>query len=199
MAAAPHSGTARERGSIMEVLRKFAAGVDACSDRLGRGLAYIVWLTAAVCVLVVGLRYLLHETFAWMQDLYVWLHAAVFLFGIVFAMRRDAHVRVDVFYAKWTPARRAKMECLGVLACALPWMTVLGWHTWPFVESSWAIREGSPQPNGLPGVFLLKSALLVFCILVAVQALALLAKAVLVIGGDERAAGEPPFGRASND
>jgi TRAP-type mannitol/chloroaromatic compound transport system permease small subunit len=180
----------------MTALRTFAAVVDRLSGRIGHSLPYLVWLTAAVCALVVVLRYALHQTFTWMQDLYVWIHAVVFLLGTSYAMLRNAHVRVDILYAKWSPKTRALVECLGILAFTLPWMLILGWLTWPFVRASWAIHEGSAQPNGMPGVFLLKSVLLVFCLLVTVQALAVLARGVLVLAGDEAEARRSPFGTA---
>ncbi|MBU2091793.1 MAG: TRAP transporter small permease subunit [Alphaproteobacteria bacterium] len=177
----------------MQALRRFAAGMDGLSDRIGRALAWLVWATAAICAVVVVLRYALHETFVWMQDLYVWSHAVVFLLGTVYAMRRNAHVRVDILYAKWPVRRRALVECIGVLVFTLPWMGVLAWLTWPFIVSSWSIYEGSGQPNGMPGVFLLKTVLLVFCLLVGLQGLAVLARGILVLTGDRAAAQEPPF------
>ncbi|KZD09022.1 TRAP transporter small permease subunit [Oceanibaculum pacificum] len=177
----------------MQALRRFAAGIDALSDRIGQALVYLVWSTAIVCAVVVLLRYALHVTFAWMQDLYVWIHAVVFLLGTVYAMRCNAHVRVDILYAKWPVRRRALVECIGVLVFTLPWMAALAWLTWPFVLSAWAIQEGSPQPNGMPGVYVLKSVLLLFCLLVGLQGLAVLARGILVLTGDQAAAQQPPF------
>lgn len=178
----------------MKSLRMISTAVDRMDHVLGYVLSALIWTTALVCATVVALRYLFHLTFAWMQDLYVWTHAVVFLVGIAFAIGRGAHVRVDVFYAKWSASRRAVVEIVGVLTCTLPWMGVLAWQGWPFVEASWRIREGSPQPNGMPGVYLLKTMLLLFAGLVCLQALSLAARAVRVLRGDKSACDTPPFG-----
>jgi len=177
------------------LLASFAAFVDRLTERIGRWLAALVWLIAAVCAVVVGLRYAFHVTFTWMQELYVWIHAVVFLLGAPVAMKVNAHVRVDVLQARWSVKTRAAVEIAGTLAFTLLWIGVLAWLAWPLVTSSWAIREGSPQPNGMPGVYLLKSMLLVFAALLALQAAATIARGVLVLAGDADAARVPPFAK----
>lgn len=177
----------------MKTLRMISTATERLDHVLGYVLSALIWTTALVCAAVVTLRYVFHLTFGWMQDLYVWTHAVVFLVGVAFAIGRGAHVRVDVFYAKWSMSRRAVVEIIGVLTCTLPWMGVLAWQSWPFVEASWRIREGSPQPNGMPGVYLLKSMLLLFAALVCLQALSLAARALRVLGGDKSARDAPPF------
>ena len=181
----------------MGVLRAFATFVDGLNERIGRSLSLLVWLTAIICAVVVGLRYLLHTSFTWMQELYVWVHAVVFLGGASFAMLLDAHVRVDILQAKWTVKTRAIVEIIGTLIFALPWTLALAWLSWPFVFSSWSIYEGSSQPNGMPAVFLLKSMLVVFCALLTLQGLAIIARGVLVLAGDRVAAETAPFAKRS--
>ncbi len=177
----------------MKILCAISIVVDRLDHVLGNILSVLVWVTALVCATVVVLRYVFHETFAWMQDLYVWTHAIVFLAGIALAMGRDAHVRVDILYSRWTPRRKAVMEIIGILTCILPWMGILVWYAWPVVVTSWQINEGSPQPNGMPAVYLLKSMLLVFTTLVFFQAISLLARSFRVLSGDADAAKRPPF------
>lgn len=179
----------------MALLASFAAFVDGLNERIGRWLAVLVWLVALICAVVVGLRYVFHLSFTWMQELYVWIHAVVFLLGAAAAMKANAHVRVDILQAGWSVRTRAAVEIAGTLLFTLLWIAVLAWLAWPFVASSWAIREGSSQPNGMPGVFLLKSVLLVFAALLALQALANVARGVLVLAGDADAARMPPFAK----
>ncbi len=178
----------------MGALRKFAAFVDGLNRQTGNLMAWIVWLIAIVCAIVVGYRYILHMTFTWMQELYVWIHAVVFLAAASYAMLVNAHVRVDILYTKWSPKTRAAVEIAGALAFTVPWVTVLAWLTWPFVSDSWAIRETSAQPNGMSGMYLFKTMLLVFCGLMLLQCLAVIARGVLVLCGDRDAAATPPFG-----
>jgi TRAP-type mannitol/chloroaromatic compound transport system permease small subunit len=165
-------------------LRDFAVAIEAINDRIGQGLAVLVWTTAAVCAVVVFLRYAMHVSFVWMQELYVWIHAVVFMVGVGYAMRRDAHVRVDIFYRNWSSRTRALVEIFGTLAFTLPWVIVLAWLGWPYVRASWAIAEGASQPGGLAYTFLLKTVVLVFCLLVGLQGLAVVARGILTLRGE---------------
>jgi TRAP-type mannitol/chloroaromatic compound transport system permease small subunit len=168
----------------MKGLRDFAAAIEAINDRIGRGLAVLVWATAVTCAVVVFLRYAMHVSFVWMQELYVWSHAIVFMVGVGYAMRRDAHVRVDIFYRSWSPRTRALVEIFGTLAFTLPWVIVLGWLGWPYIRASWAIAEGASQPAGLAYTYLLKTLVLVFCLVVGLQGLAVIARGILTLRGD---------------
>ena len=180
----------------MNVLKQFASTVDCFNAWLGNGLIAFVWLTAFVCATVVVLRYVFHISFGWMQELYVWTHALVFMAGIGFAMSRDANVRVDIYYAKWGPRTRAWVELAGASFFTLPWMIGTAWLAWPIIRASWAILEGAPQPNGIPAQFLFKSILLTFCLTGSLQCLALMARAVAVLRGDPGEAARVPFASA---
>jgi TRAP-type mannitol/chloroaromatic compound transport system permease small subunit len=178
---------------MTKALRAFAAFVDRINLAIGRHLSWLVWAVAIVCAMVVVLRYIFLISFTWMQELYVWIHAIVFLAGASFAMLINAHVRVDILYNKWSLKTRAIVEIIGAVVFTLPWMIVLALLTWPFVLDSWKILEGSAQPNGMPGVFLFRTMLLVFCALMTLQCLAIIARGLLVLAGDETAARTPPF------
>ena len=178
---------------MINALRAFAAVIDRINEQIGRSLSLLVWLVALVCGVVVILRYAFHMSFTWMQELYVWIHAVVFLTAASYAMLINAHVRVDIVYSKWSLKTRTIVEIIGAVVFTLPWMIVLAWLTWPFIVDSWAILEGSPQPNGMPGVFLLRTMLLVFSALMTLQCLAIIARGILVLAGDPVAAQTAPF------
>lgn len=183
---------------MLNALRAFAAIVDRANEKLGQLLGFLVWMVAVVCAVVVVLRYGFHMSFTWMQELYVWIHAVVFLAAASYAMLLNAHVRVDIVYSKWSTKTRTIVEIIGALIFTLPWMLILAWLAWPFIVDSWSIWEGSPQPNGMPGVFLLRTMLLVFCALMTLQCLAIIARGILVLAGDRAAAQTAPFAPAAS-
>ena len=65
-------------------------------------------------------------------------------------------------------------------------LVLVAWVSWPYVLDSWAKLEESREAGGLPGLFLLKSAILVFCLLVGLQGLALAGRSVLILRGHPR-------------
>lgn len=123
-----------------------------------------------------------------MQELYVWQHAAVFMVGAGYTMLHGGHVNVDIAYGRFSPRKKAWVDILGTLFFLLPWMMVLAWSSSQFVLSSWIIFEPSSQANGMQGLFLLKTVIWVFCAVISLQGLALIARRVLYLNGwDEHA------------
>lgn len=152
--------------------------VDALSEAAGRVAAV---LAVALVLLVAGLvvaRYGAGVGSVAVQEAVLWLHAALFLLGLSFALRHDAHVRVDVFSQRWSPRTRARVEFAAGLLLLLPFCVFIVAMSWDYVASSWAVREGSRDPGGLPGWYLLKSLLPLSAALLLLQGLALTLRAL---------------------
>ena len=159
--------------------------IDWLNDRVGRVVSWLTLATVLICSAVVALRYAAGTGFVWMQELYVWTHALVFMLAAGYAFLRNAHVRVDIFYAAAKPRTKAWIDLFGVLFLLLPWLAVVVWAGWSYVSYSWAIREASVQNNGMPGVFIMKSAIIAFALLLGLQGLAWIGRCILVIRGYE--------------
>lgn len=158
-------------------------------DWINRCVGWIVaWLTLAtvvICSAVVFLRYAAGVGHVWMQELYAWTHAMTFLLAAGFAYLLNAHVRVDIFYAKLSRRGKAWVDLLGVLFLLFPWLVLLAWTAWTYVFYSWQTNEISVQSNGMPAMYVLKSAILGFVFLVGLQGVAWVGRCVLVLSGRE--------------
>lgn len=170
----------------MGALRLFVAAVDGLNEAIGKTVAWLTLGTVLVCFAVVVLRYGFGIGFIWMQELYVWQHALVFMLGAGYTLLHGGHVRVDIFYGRASSRRRAWVDIFGTVVFLIPWLLVLAIESSGFILSSFAIREGSFQAGGLPGAWLMKAVVWVFCLLVGLQALALVARRVLFLAGDVR-------------
>jgi TRAP-type mannitol/chloroaromatic compound transport system permease small subunit len=100
-------------------------------------------------------------------------------------MLKGGFVRVDIFYGKMAPRRRALVDLVGTVVFLAPFMYVLWTAFFPFVYRAWTVDEGSPNSGGLPNWWLLQGALLAMVILVALQGAALAARSLLVLRGRE--------------
>jgi TRAP-type mannitol/chloroaromatic compound transport system permease small subunit len=167
----------------MSVLAGFIRCVDALNEWIGRTVSWLTLGCVLTCFAVVVLRYAFDLGFPWLQELYVWQHAAVFMAGAGYAMLHRGHVSVDVLYGKASARRRAWIDIAGTLVFLFPWLAVVAMASAPFVLSSWSIREASSTAGGMPAVYLLKSLLWVFCGLLFVQGLALIARRALFLAG----------------
>lgn len=169
----------------MKALIAFVRVADACTTSVGRLIQWFSIGTVLVCATVVVLRYGFRIGFVWMQELYVWIHAAVFILGAGYVLMRDGHVRVDIFYARWRPKTKAAVELASSIIFLLPWLALLGWTTWPFMILSWQAREPSDQLGGMPALYLLKTCLMLFVVFMGLAMLAVMARCVLVLLGRE--------------
>lgn len=133
-----------------------SARIDALSDAIGRGVS---WLSLVIVVLMatnVVLRYLFSIGSVWAQELEWHLLAPLVLFGMTYALRHGEHVRVDVLYARYSPAAQAAVDLLSALL-ALAVALIIIKLSIAYVLQAWAIDEGSPDPGGLPHRALLKA------------------------------------------
>ncbi len=140
-------------------------GVARIAERMVRGLGRAVsWLGLAMVLTtatVVVLRKFFDVGFIWMQESVTWMHAAVFMLAAGYTLAADEHVRVDILYRKMSPSRRLLVDTLGTLFLLVPTCLLILVYGWNYVAVSWSIGEGSPEAGGLPGLFLLKSLIVV--------------------------------------
>lgn len=157
--------------------------ISSLNDRIGHVTA---WLTVAL-VLLVGVdvvsRRLLQDTQTWIMEMEWHLFALIFLLGAGFAFRHDKHVRVDLFYAKFSRKEKALVNLTGGLLFLLPWCAALMVFSWEFAADAFRIRETSPDPGGLPARYLIKFSIVLGSFFLFLQGIASVAEAILHLKG----------------
>lgn len=169
----------------MQILAAFTRLISAINWLVGQVLSWLALACVLVCFTVVVQRYVFSTSTLWMQDLYVWLGGAMFTGVAGFALLRNDHVRVDVFYRPAPVRRKAIADLIGVALFLIPYVLVVWTYGYPAVARSWGYMEGSANIGGMPGLFVLKSFILVFAVLVGLQGLAMAARAILVLAGKQ--------------
>jgi TRAP-type mannitol/chloroaromatic compound transport system permease small subunit len=106
-----------------------------------------------------------------------YLFSLIFLLGAAYALQRDAHVRVDVLFARCSARVRSWINILGTMLLLVPFCIFVIWSSLPAVRNSWRIREVSPDPGGLPR-YPLKAVILVCFGLLLLQAVSELIKEI---------------------
>ncbi len=134
----------------------FVARIERAVDLTGRGAS---WLTLVIVVLMavdVLLRYALSIGSVWAQELEWHLLAPLVLFGMTYALLKGEHVRVDVFYVRYSPRGQAAVDLLAaLLAIAMAALVIR--YSIQFVSQSYAINEISSDPGGLTHRWMLKA------------------------------------------
>lgn len=155
--------------------------INGINNIVGKLFSWLSLGIVLVCFAVVVERYLFANTRLWAQDLYVWLNGAMFTAVAGFALFRGDHVRVDIFYRPATKRFKAIADLIGVLVFLLPFVIVVYVYGMPFVARSWSLFENSANVGGMPGLYILKSFIIVFAVLVGLQGLAMLIRSILTL------------------
>lgn len=162
----------------------FADRIDRLNGAIGRAAAWLCLFVVAVQFAVVVMRYVFGLGSIWLSESIIYAHAALFMLAAAWTLRDGGHVRVDVLYAELGARKKALVDLGGALLLLLPFMLVLGWFAIPYVGRSWAILETSPETSGIPAVFLLKTLIPLFALLMAFQGVAQAIRAANVLAGE---------------
>ena len=157
--------------------------IDWLNTKIGRAAAWLCLAVVAIQFAVVVLRYLFGIGSIWLQESIIYSHAAMFLLVAAWTLKNEGHVRVDIFYASASPRRKAIVDLCGALFLLIPFAAAILYFSWPYVARSWAIMEGSREASGLPLVFVLKSLIPVFAIMLILQGMAQAIRAWSVLAG----------------
>jgi TRAP-type mannitol/chloroaromatic compound transport system permease small subunit len=161
--------------------------IDRVSELAGGA---VLWLVG-VMVLVGAFNALARYTSRWTGvnlssnayiELQWYLFSLVFLLGASYALKHDAHVRVDVLYGRLGDRGRAWIDLLGTLVFLLPFSVFMLVVSLPSVAASWRVREVSPDPGGLAR-YPIKTVILAAFVLLILQGIAEAAKRVQVLRG----------------
>src|SRR4051794_14068393 len=161
----------RRSGRFMTTARLLglADGIDRLTTAIGRTIAWASLLVVLMQFAVVLMRYVLGVGSLWLQESVFYAHAALLMLAVAWTLREGGHVRVDIFYADASPRTKAKIDLIGAICLLLPFAIALGVLSVPYVARSWSILERSRETSGLPIVFLLKTLIPLFALLLAMQ------------------------------
>ena len=157
--------------------------LEAINEAIGKTLAWLTLGMVLTTFAVVVLRYVFDLGWIAMQESVTYMHALLFMGAAAYTLRHQGHVRVDIFYRRFSPRGRARVDLFGVLFLLWPVCAFILWSGWDYVADSWAVHEASREAGGLPGVWLLKTLILVMPALVMIQGLAQALRALLVLRG----------------
>lgn len=166
------------RSPLLERFLVLERMLDGVAERTGQSVAWLTLAMMVVTCLVVTMRYAFNSGSVALQESVIYMHGIVFLLAIAFTLKQDAHVRVDIFYQKCSARTRAIIDLVGTLLFLFPVTLFIGFVSIDYVLFSWRIGEGSAEPGGLPGVYLLKTLILAMVVSLLAQGCAELLRSV---------------------
>lgn len=175
-------------GFVAPILRKSIAFIESVTLQVGGAARWFALGLVIVTATIVIQRYVFGFASTKLQESVIYMHALLFLLASASTLLGDGHVRVDIFYSKAGPKGKAWTEWLGTYLALMPMCVLILITSTSYIESAWRILEQSRESDGLPLVFLLKTAIPLFAILMIAQGFALASRAALTLCDQD----EPP-------
>jgi TRAP-type mannitol/chloroaromatic compound transport system permease small subunit len=174
----------------MNFLKAYIRIIDNINTKLGKAVAWLTTVLMLVVCVDVFTRYLLKNSSIALQELEWHLFAVIFLGAAAYTLLIDDHVRVDVFYAKFSKKGKAWIDLFGSVFLLIPFCILVIFATKDFVALSFKIRETSPDPGGLPARYILKAFIPVSFVFLLLEGISLAFKSFITIKEENSAGGE---------
>jgi len=150
-------------------------------DRISKYAGYLAAIVTVILSLLVaydaGMRYLFSAGSIALQEVEWHLFDVVFLLGLSYALKHEKHVRVDIFFERYSSDTKAIVQILSMLLLVIPFSLLFMNDTWDMVLQSYLQHEVSADPGGLTHRYLIKAMLLVAFALLLLQAISEILKA----------------------
>jgi TRAP-type mannitol/chloroaromatic compound transport system permease small subunit len=172
---------------MKDTIQRLADGIDRATATIGRAAAWCSLFIVLAEFAVVVMRSAFGIGSIRLQESVLYAHGALFMLAAAWTLQIGGHVRVDIFYAQANPRTKALIDLVGAVVFLLPVTVVIGVLSLPYVARSWAIFEGSRETSGLPFVYLLKTLIPLFALLLGLQGVAQAIRAWLLLSGPRTA------------
>lgn len=156
---------------------------DKSNRLIGEYISWFIVFMVIIQLTIVMARYIFGIGFLKLQELLIYLHGLSFTLAAGYTLLSDEHVRVDLIYRASSNKYKSFINILGSFFFLIPFCLITYSTSFPYVKRSWKILEGSPETSGLNAVFLLKTALIIFPLLLFIQAISIIYKNIKVIIG----------------
>ena len=164
---------------MSDLFEKISTIIDSINEIIGNVVSWAAIAMVLVAFIVVVMRYIFGVGSIFLQESITYFHACLFMIGAAYTLLHNGHVRVDIIYRESSDIKKSIIDLLGVTfflipSCIIIWQTSIG-----YVLLSWSVFEGSAETSGIQAVFLLKTVILVFAILMGLQGLSLGLRSIL--------------------
>ena len=152
-------------------MKQFQILIEKVIDSITNTLAYLLVLMIILVFITVFTRYMLNISYVALQELIMYFHAIIFMFGVSYALKEKSHVKIDIIYNSLNKKYQYYISMLGTIIFIIPTSIFITYSSMDMVIQSWLLLEGSSEAGGLDLIFILKSVIPITGFLIFIQAL----------------------------
>jgi TRAP-type mannitol/chloroaromatic compound transport system permease small subunit len=165
----------------MKFINGYIKFIDKLNTKLGVITSWLTFVLVLVTCYDVFTRYILNESSIALQELEWHLFAIIFLMASAYTLKKDEHVRVDVFYSRFSEGKKAWINFLGSIFFLIPFCVLAIYASKDFVINSFLFKETSPDAGGLPARYIIKAFIPISFFFLLLQGISLTFKSFLEI------------------
>ena len=135
------------------VLIRLAGALDAVTRVVGKAIAWLILPMVGSLVWEVTARYAFNAPTEWAYDMTFMLYGTFFMIGAAWTLQRGGHIRTDIYYARWSPRTRARVDLACYLLLFFPALIVFTWLAWGYFVRSFELNERIVTSPWLPIVW----------------------------------------------
>ena len=152
-------------------MEKISYTIDLFNERIGIITSYLAIPLILITFLVAFMRYVLDFGSIAIQEITIYLHALIFTVGASYTLKNNMHVRIDIFYNKFSDNLKKNINLFGTIFFLLPSCILIFITSFNYVISSIMLLESSKEAGGLPILYILKSYILLMVFTLFLQAI----------------------------
>lgn len=138
-------------------LKRVEGFFSSCINRVGKIVAWLLILMIFNVLIDVVMRYSFNYSSVGMQEMEWHLFSVVILFGLGYALKEEAHVRVDFLYDNFSPKTKAYINIFGTLLFLFPFALLIIFGSHEYVMDAYTSQEISEDPGGLTHRWIIKA------------------------------------------
>ncbi|WP_136249020.1 TRAP transporter small permease subunit [Halomonas borealis] len=158
-------------------MHAIARAIDALNEGFGRLIAPLIAIITAVVIYDIAMRFFVGRPSDWAFDVTTMLFGSHFMLMAAYGLRHHVHVEVDVLKRLLSRRGRALIELAGYLLFFTPFILMFITYGWRFFERSWSRGESTYGIVSIP-VYPVKAVLVIAGVLVLLQAIAIVIRAI---------------------
>lgn len=139
------------------MLVKLEKTFDKAADYIGNLTSILMIVMMLNVFYDVIMRYFFSSGSIAMQEMEWHLFSVIILLGVSYALKEDAHVRVDLIYDKLTIQKKSIINIVGTILFLIPFAMLIGFGSFDFVHEAYVSGEISGDPGGLTNRWIIKA------------------------------------------
>jgi TRAP-type mannitol/chloroaromatic compound transport system permease small subunit len=162
-------------------MKRLLKAIDSISEWGGRTTRWLAVALVLVMTFEVVMRYAFDSPTSWAFETSIMLGATVYVIGWAYAQLHHKHIRVDVFYVRFSPRVRALIDVLGMLFLAFPILAIMIINSVNYAAIAWAQKERLDLSMWYPPAGPLRTVIALGFILLTLQCLAQFARDIYIL------------------